>query len=194
MLLAIGNKIGFAVQMAARAFKAFERALEMRLGVQLMALYLWFEHELGASKVLGSQMAIRPLNTVWSAHSHLYISPSWDVHWLWPYLGASIRPIHDWLAVETGALHRSTTESDTFIVPGYMFLLNFTASMPLFVCIMQNSDAQDGLGMYHIEEGAIWLVFRTPSDFVAETFRATRAHTFPSSINGSGWDGYAGQL
>lgn len=55
LLPAFGNMIGFAAHTVVRAFMAFVRAAEACLMAQQMSPYLWIDHELEKSKVLGSR-------------------------------------------------------------------------------------------------------------------------------------------
>lgn len=76
-----------------------------------MAPYLWFDHELRESKVLGSGAGgYAPLKQC-------------------PFLEASTRPMHDGSGVDSPALHRSPEEDEAFCFLTYMFLSAFYSLM-----------------------------------------------------------------
>lgn len=150
MLPATGNMIEFAVPMLAMAFTAFAIAAVVGLKAQLLDHYLWFDHDLREFKMLGSRAdGYAPLQQCTS-------------------LEASIGPMHDGPGEESAALHLSPREDDAFQLLTTCSSAICTASYLLLVCSRQLSMAEMRWGMYHVEEGAILLRFRSLSDAVAE--------------------------
>lgn len=97
----IGTMIGFSVKTGPGGFKTFARAVQVGSVTQLLAPYLWFDHDLGEISVLGSRGGG---NALFEQRTSLE---------------DSITPKPDGSGGDSAALHRSTEGHRAFFSLAY---------------------------------------------------------------------------